>query len=65
MVILLDALNSLKRDGDLAAVRDPAWLAAMPEPERKKWQIFWADVDALIAQVSPPAATTPAPKKSP
>jgi hypothetical protein len=34
---------------DFAAVRDPARLAAMPQPDRQSWQAFWADVDALLA----------------
>jgi Flp pilus assembly protein TadD len=38
---------------DLAAVRDPARLAAMPDIDRVRWQQFWADVDALLAPAPP------------
>jgi hypothetical protein len=51
-------LTIWKRDPELLAVRDPAWLAAMPKPDRKRWQAFWADVDALLAQVSQLATST-------
>jgi tetratricopeptide (TPR) repeat protein len=43
-----------KQNPDLMAVRDPAWLAAMPAADRERWQALWADVDALLAKVSPP-----------
>jgi hypothetical protein len=47
------ALAHWRQDSDLAAVRDPAWLAAMPAPDRAKWEAFWADVDALLAAGPP------------
>jgi hypothetical protein len=31
-----------------APVREPEALDRLPEAERKGWQAFWADVDALI-----------------
>jgi serine/threonine-protein kinase len=34
-------------DPDLLAVRDPAWLAAMPEGDRAQWQQLWADIEVL------------------
>ena len=40
-----------KNDSDMIAVREPAWLAAMPDPDRKTWRSFWADVDALLATI--------------
>jgi hypothetical protein len=40
---------SWKADPSLANVRDPAWLASMPAPDRKAWEALWADVDALLA----------------
>jgi hypothetical protein len=43
-------LRQWKADPDLAAVRDPAWLAAMPDVDRDRWGRFWADVDVLIAR---------------
>jgi tetratricopeptide (TPR) repeat protein len=48
-----------KHDPDLAAVRDPAWLAAMPPSDRKRWEAFWADVDALLLATTPPARAPP------
>jgi hypothetical protein len=35
-------------DSDLAAVRDPAALARLPQAERAEWQRLWADVQALL-----------------
>jgi hypothetical protein len=32
-------------------VRDSAALAHIPEAERKEWQKFWADVDALLKKI--------------
>src|SRR5205085_19301 len=37
---------------DLIAVRDPAWLAAMPEGDRAHWQRLWADVAVLQKAMS-------------
>jgi predicted ribosomally synthesized peptide with SipW-like signal peptide len=48
------SMNFWKRDPELAAVRDPIWLAAMPADEREKWEEFWADVDALRKQLASP-----------
>jgi Flp pilus assembly protein TadD len=41
------------QDPNLITVRDPAALAALPPAERQAWQAFWADVDALLAAVTP------------
>ena len=41
-------LESWKKSRDLIEVRDPEGLAKLPEAERKDWQAFWAEVDALI-----------------
>jgi Flp pilus assembly protein TadD len=35
------------RDADLASVREPTALAALPEAERASWRALWADVVAL------------------
>lgn len=43
------ALRRWKADPDLAGVREPEALAKLPEPERKKWQALWADVDRTLA----------------
>ena len=34
-------------DPDLAGVREVKELAKLPEAERKEWQRFWTDVNAL------------------
>jgi hypothetical protein len=34
-------------DEDLIAVRDPDWLAAMPETDRARWERLWSDVATL------------------
>jgi tetratricopeptide (TPR) repeat protein len=48
-----------KQDPDLVGVRDPAWLAAMPDSDRKRWEQLWADVDAVLAAVTPTVAPPP------
>jgi tetratricopeptide (TPR) repeat protein len=55
-------LTHWKADADLACVRDPAWLAAMPPADREAWESLWADVDALLAAVAPAVAPPPRPK---
>jgi choice-of-anchor C domain-containing protein len=52
-------LNHWKRDTDLIAIRDPAWLAAMPENDRTKWQALWSQVDAILASTHPTIAPPP------
>jgi hypothetical protein len=32
----------------LVGVRDPTSLGKLPEPERKKWEAFWAEVKAML-----------------
>ena len=44
-----------KVHNDLAAVRDEAALAALPEEERAAWQALWAEVDELIEKHYAPA----------
>jgi tetratricopeptide (TPR) repeat protein len=55
-----DQLTDWKKESDLAPVRDPAWLAAMPAPDRKAWEALWADVDALLASTPLRTAQPPA-----
>jgi hypothetical protein len=43
-------LEFWKKHRDLNEVRDPEGLARLPEAERKDWQAFWAEVDALILE---------------
>jgi serine/threonine-protein kinase len=40
--------------GDFAGVRDNDALARIPAEERKAWQRFWAEVDALIRRATEP-----------
>jgi hypothetical protein len=47
-----DQLTHWKNESTLAPVRDPAWLAAMPPPDRKAWEALWRDVDALLASIA-------------
>ena len=37
-----------RRDHDLAAIRDAASLAKLPEAERKDWLALWDEVEARI-----------------
>jgi tetratricopeptide (TPR) repeat protein len=43
------SLSTWQVDPALAAVREPAELAKLPNSERAQWQRFWADVTAQIA----------------
>jgi hypothetical protein len=54
-----EALTYWKKDADMASVRDPAWLAAMPPDDRQAWEALWRDVDAVLASV-PQGAGPPA-----
>jgi hypothetical protein len=40
-----------QQDSDLAAVRDKAALAQLPEDERRAWGQLWEDVAALLKKV--------------
>jgi serine/threonine protein kinase/tetratricopeptide (TPR) repeat protein len=42
------------QDEDLASVREPASLAALPPDERDAWNKLWADVRDLHGRTSPP-----------
>jgi tetratricopeptide (TPR) repeat protein len=44
-------LTHWQEDPDLAPVRDPAWLAAMPPADRRAWKSVWADVVVLLALI--------------
>lgn len=56
-----DKLTHWKNDPDLAPIRDPASLAAMPSADRKAWESLWGDVDALLASIN--QRTEPSPTK--
>jgi serine/threonine-protein kinase len=43
-------LRHWRQDTDLAGVRDPDALAALPEPERADWRALWAEVDRLAGR---------------
>jgi len=43
-------LEHWKGDPDLAILRTPEALAKLDEPERKEWQVLWAEVSALLGQ---------------
>jgi hypothetical protein len=45
---LQQAVRHWQADPDLAAVRDPAALAGLSEPERAARQVFWRDVADLL-----------------
>jgi tetratricopeptide (TPR) repeat protein len=55
-----DQLTHWKKDSDLAAVRDPAWLAAMSPADRKAWEALWRDVDAVLASITQREGPPPA-----
>ena len=37
-------------NADLASVRDPKRLEALPPEERKRWETFWTEVRAELAK---------------
>jgi serine/threonine protein kinase/Flp pilus assembly protein TadD len=45
-------LQQWQRDADLAALREDAALAKLPESEQMAWQQFWADVAATLDSLS-------------
>jgi tetratricopeptide (TPR) repeat protein len=47
-----ESLTDWKKEPVLASVRDPAVLAEMPPADRKAWEAFWRDVDALLASLN-------------
>jgi tetratricopeptide (TPR) repeat protein len=55
-----ETLKRWKQDGDLAPVRDPAWLAAMPPDDRQAWEALWREVDAVLASTTEGAGPPPA-----
>jgi hypothetical protein len=55
-----DQLTDWKKESDLAPVRDPAWLAAMPPADRKEWEALWRDVDAVLASITQREGPPPA-----
>jgi hypothetical protein len=55
-----DQLTEWKNEPDLAPVRDPSWLAAMPPADRKEWEALWRDVDAVLASICQRAGSLPA-----
>jgi len=46
--LVLLTMQHWQKDPELAAIRDPEYLAKLPEDERKAWQALWADVEALL-----------------
>jgi serine/threonine-protein kinase len=48
---LLQVLGHWKVDSELAALREPAALAKILEPERLAWLALWGEVDDLIASL--------------
>jgi hypothetical protein len=45
-------LTRRKEDPDLAPVRDPATLKAMPPADAEAWESLWRDVDSLLVTVT-------------
>jgi tetratricopeptide (TPR) repeat protein len=60
-----NALTHWKADPNLIAIRDPEWLGAMPPADRKRWEVFWLEVDTLLAAVTPELAPPPREVKKP
>jgi tetratricopeptide (TPR) repeat protein len=47
---VVKTLEHWQTDPDLADVRDPAALDALPDDEQKPWQKLWSDVSALVSR---------------
>ena len=43
-------LEIIRHHSGLAGLRNEAELKQLPEGERKAWQMFWAEVNALLAK---------------
>jgi len=48
--VIVQTLQHWQKDTDLASVRDPNALEALPEPERQAWQTLWEKVSAVLAK---------------
>ncbi|MFO0957896.1 MAG: hypothetical protein U0800_10620, partial [Isosphaeraceae bacterium] len=48
------SLNHWHQDSDLEGVRNAEELAKLPEDERRSWQAFWEEVEALLKRASTP-----------
>lgn len=46
-----DQLMEWKNNPDLAPVCESAWLAAMPQADRKAWEAFWSKLDGVLASI--------------
>jgi tetratricopeptide (TPR) repeat protein len=57
-------LTHWQKDADLAGVRHPFRLAALPPPEARAWLALWADVRDLWGQTVPAVAPPPRPGRS-
>jgi hypothetical protein len=51
VLLVLERLTHWPKDADLASVRDPEGLAALPAVEREAWLKLWADVNQLRKEV--------------
>jgi serine/threonine-protein kinase len=58
-------LRHWKEDADLAGVRDGTALATLPADERRAWEAFWKDVNALLKGEARPGPAGPEPSGSP
>ena len=48
--LIVSTLKHWRQDAGLATIRDAGALAKFPEAERKEWQAFWTDVEAVTAK---------------
>ncbi len=51
-VVVRQKLTQWKMDADLVAVRDTAFLAAIPPLDRAAWEQLWVEVDTVLAAIS-------------
>jgi tetratricopeptide (TPR) repeat protein/tRNA A-37 threonylcarbamoyl transferase component Bud32 len=58
-------LGNWPEDSDLVPVRDPTWVKAMPDEERKAWEALWAEVAEILRNTEKrPDAANGEPRKA-
>jgi hypothetical protein len=48
--MVIQTFGHWREDPDLAGIREPKALVALPEAERDAWRVLWTGVDALLTR---------------
>ncbi len=54
--LIVQTLQHWQEDGDLAGVREPKAIEALPEAEREAWRALWAGVEGLLTRAQESSA---------